>query len=670
MPNPMTLNPDEIIYEEDDQIESLPSGQRKTYYLYELKKLIKGKSESLLTFSPNSVNLVIIDKDEYLKFEAWRPDAQTYEYRTKQSVSNMDGEVDIAQYEKENVYSYLDLTGSLNFENGKIFNYSRNKLYMVSEFILETDDDITNFGYLIQKIDADSPLTDNMNGNKNIEIVDLNTWAARDSNNAIFRIGKQLDSLELKELKITAPSSFLLSNLKVLGETKDGIELFPEIISKSDLIPIWVNPIEINDQGEVNLFNFWMTEDILPWEKAKNFLNIKEINDLIKGEDNNPEPLKYTYEEDEIESVEIMSTGNGQKNPVYKPPTTYPPFPGGIVWSNYNFDNELRKFPGSISYEKITKVNRIVINSKIKLVKSTLVDLLSEVLTASFNYKNNFKGAGYKDDQTGELNEMAKYKQEFEGKNITEYIDGLEKNWEQKYPDEINKELYRNYKAIRAMLSQNIFGSLSINQGLNEDNKILLPWFFELQTNPVWTGKTADDGNGIWKFKDTIKVKLKSSYFDLQKIFDNKNDVSLKNIISDSLMIKTNKDRFIWPFLPNQIDETQLPSLSVRDFKLEDENIGKFIVQVPKKWIDFFGNRDDLFKINYQNVINLNEETNLNYIFNLDTFNPKLIDISGIYGSGNWKIKLVNKDDKVISIDNLTLFKINKQNITRVKMII
>jgi hypothetical protein len=391
---------------------------------------------------------------------------------------------------------------------------------------------------------------------------------------------------------------------------------------------------------------------------------------LIKGDDINPEPLNYAFEGDEISSIEIMVTGSGKKNPVYKPPTTYPPFPGGIVWSDYNFNNELRIMPGSISYEKITKINRLLVKTTTLLIQSTLVDLLSEVLTASFNYKNNFKGAGYKNDQTGELNLMAKYKQEFDGKSIVEYIDGLEKNWEQKYPSKVNEEIYKNYKAIRAMLSHNIFGSLSINQGLNEDNKILLPWFFELQTNPVWTGKTPDDGNGIWKFKDTIKVKLKSSYFDLNKIFNNKKEVSLKNTVSDSLTIKTNKDRFIWPFLPNQIDETQLPSLSVKHFKLEDENIGKFIVQVPKKWIDYFGKKDNLFKINYQNVLNLNEQNESEYIFILDTLNPKLIDISGIYGSGNWKIELIDTNNKMISIDNLVLFKINKQNITRVKMII
>ncbi|WP_148285976.1 hypothetical protein [Spiroplasma taiwanense] len=308
-----------------------------------------------------------------------------------------------------------------------------------------------------------------------------------------------------------------------------------------------------------------------------------------------------------------------------------------IPGNSPSFEKQDGKIKYANSYEKLHSIT--LYREKI-LITNSLLNLLYEVLTASYNYKNNFKGSGYKNDQTGELNEMAKYKQEFEGKTIVEYIDGLEKNWEQNFPDYIDKEQYKNYKSIRAMLSHNIFGSLSINQGLNEDNKILLPWFFELQTKPIWTGTIEDDGTGIWKFKDSIKVKLKSLYFNLENILNGTTNISLKNTISDSLTIKTTKNRFIWPFLPNQIDETQLPSLSVKDFKLEDENIGKFIVQVSKEWINYFGKKDELFKINYHNIIKLNNNNLLEYNFELNTLNPKLIDISGIYGSGNWKNKV------------------------------
>ncbi|WP_268828165.1 hypothetical protein [Borreliella garinii] len=35
------------------------------------------------------------------------------------------------------------------------------------------------------------------------------------------------------------------------------------------------------------------------------------------------------------------------------------------------------------------------------------------------------------------------------------------------------------------MLSNNIYSTMSINKGLNDDYKILLPYYFELTSNPI-----------------------------------------------------------------------------------------------------------------------------------------------------------------------------------------
>ncbi len=56
------------------------------------------------------------------------------------------------------------------------------------------------------------------------------------------------------------------------------------------------------------------------------------------------------------------------------------------------------------------------------------------------------------------------------------------------------------------MLSKYIYSILSINKGLNDDNKILLPYYFELKSNPIHS--TKDDS---WKYKD-VKVILKEAF--------------------------------------------------------------------------------------------------------------------------------------------------------------
>ncbi|MBP1527624.1 MAG: hypothetical protein H9Q66_06890, partial [Spiroplasma ixodetis] len=68
------------------------------------------------------------------------------------------------------------------------------------------------------------------------------------------------------------------------------------------------------------------------------------------------------------------------------------------------------------------------------------------------------------------------------------------------------------FKQLVIMLSSNIYSSMSINKGLNDDYKLLLPYFFELKSNPIHS--TPDK---VWEFKDA-KVILKSAYFDFTDI--------------------------------------------------------------------------------------------------------------------------------------------------------
>jgi len=72
------------------------------------------------------------------------------------------------------------------------------------------------------------------------------------------------------------------------------------------------------------------------------------------------------------------------------------------------------------------------------------------------------------------------------------------------------------------MLSKNILSKLSINIGLNDDYKILLPYYFELVSSPLYT----NDGD-TWDFKD-CKVILKSEYFNFVET-DGKIVITIKN---------------------------------------------------------------------------------------------------------------------------------------------
>ncbi|WP_339049316.1 hypothetical protein [Spiroplasma endosymbiont of Colias croceus] len=94
----------------------------------------------------------------------------------------------------------------------------------------------------------------------------------------------------------------------------------------------------------------------------------------------------------------------------------------------------------------------------------------------------------------------------------------MSKEWKLAYPNYINLPQVQIFKQLIIMLSNNIYSNMSINKGLNDDNKILLPYYFELKSNPIHT-----DTGKVWEFKD-VKVILKSKYFDFTDI----NNINLK----------------------------------------------------------------------------------------------------------------------------------------------
>ncbi|WP_458258239.1 hypothetical protein [Spiroplasma endosymbiont of Dactylopius coccus] len=158
------------------------------------------------------------------------------------------------------------------------------------------------------------------------------------------------------------------------------------------------------------------------------------------------------------------------------------------------------------------------------------------MLSYTYNYNRNFDGADY-DDKGKPTNEIAKLRDKFSGQKPDEIITNLFRQWELDYPNYINLEQIKIFKQVLIMLSKYIYSILSINKGLNDDNKILLPYYFELKSNPIHS--TKDDS---WKYKD-VKVILKSEYFDFTDI----NNIKLKNNdISQNELFKLDDNQFNW----------------------------------------------------------------------------------------------------------------------------
>ncbi|WJG69783.1 hypothetical protein [Spiroplasma ixodetis] len=217
------------------------------------------------------------------------------------------------------------------------------------------------------------------------------------------------------------------------------------------------------------------------------------------------------------------------------------------------------------------------------------------------------------------------------------------------------------------MLSNNIYSNMSINKGLNDDNKILLPYYFELKSNPIHPNK-----DGIWQFKDA-KVILKSNYFDFTDI----NNIKLKNNdVSQNPLFKLDDNQFNWLSITNELESNNIPSLIPADWTLGNGEYGKYFTRVIigkikiENALNLYGsNKSQLFsKLEFYKEIS---QIDNNSEFELQIENPinnlNRIEISGIFGTGNYDLVLIT-DKQEIELNNINLFDKYNENISYINL--
>ncbi|MCL8213765.1 hypothetical protein LD119_00716 [Mesoplasma sp. JKS002660] len=704
-----TINDDSYLEEfADREIENnVVPAKRVKLYIYPIMSIFKDNdnSQELLTYSPNVVNIKIIDPDIYQEIEAEEIENPQLGYVSKQALNSIDNELAIVDQTDKKYSTYRKVIRDPN------------KLYLVSEIQITEESYIPVFGQFLQRLTRSNMIGEESNLNQTIiETTSFESWKPKDSTKVLIKLHKQVVNFKVNKIKLKHPDSFFIEGIKMLGKDEKQAEGYSLIKSDSKITPIWFNPISVSKSGHVQILNFWMSGRILPYSKVKEILNSEDTGNEIKKllffeeEENNTVPTKKienidvlkinlsklilaagTSYDDPIKSwneneIKIMRTpiwdttmtfkkGEGFPYPLFNPSK----LPFGVV-INYKGANPYPR-PASDGYlwEQAHAIIDKDIDNNISIEYSTketvgqgsLFELLQNVLNASFNYNFNFKGAGYKNNETKELNYMALYKQEFEGKTISEYIDGLEKNWEQIHPIFVDSEQYSNYKKIRTMLSSYIYGEMSIGNNTKDDSQFLLPYFFELISKPLYTledGTVTSDpinfnkGNGIWKY-NTIIVKVASKYLDDQ--LESKDNV----IMSSKTIIDSRNDSFIWQNMPETVNESKFPSLRNSDIKTSDAEITKYLFWTADDNVhslygadlNIIADKNDL-----KNFISINSDMNFKVITN--NTNPKFIELTGIFGFGNYDLIFEQDEKNVISIEGIELFKSDREDFQLMKI--
>ncbi len=529
------------------------------------------------------------------------------------------------------------------------------KLYAVSINEPLTDTYIDNL-YIINNYSQpyQNPKT---RSTKSITIIKIKDFKTRDGYPIIIKLQKPLASdTKVTGLKIKAPRSMIFGNIKVLGEV-DNMEVYPKLFVKDKIaFPLLSMPIET--QPKVRILEQWFSEQILPWNLAKQFIGQeKSVLDLIAiggGKETRKEIINNARVTNAWLGYEMATVWDG-KWPLKKEKELK--------------DKEVWNFPGESQFYQYVATNNKFNDIEIEIKDAPTVDslqqLLLDMLTYTYSYNRNFDGAKYENGSPN--NHIAYLKVKFEGQKPDDVITNLFKQWKLDYPNYINLEQVKIFKQIVIMLSNNIYSSMSINKGLNDDYKLLLPYYFELKSNPIHT--ITDE---IWEFKD-VKVIIKSEYFDFTDI----NNIKLKNNdISQNELFKLDDNQFNWLSITNELESNNIPSLIPADWTLGNGEYGKYFTRavIDKSKIEnalnlYGSNKSQLFsKLEfYEEILQIDNKNEFELQIKNPINNLNRIEISGIFGAGNYDLTLLT-DKQTIKLTNINLFDKFNENISYINL--
>lgn len=342
------------------------------------------------------------------------------------------------------------------------------------------------------------------------------------------------------------------------------MEVYPKLLLKDKIaFPLLSMPIET--QPKVRILEQWFSEQILPWSLAKQFIETKSVLDLIKI-DSGTETRKEVINNARVTNFWIGEFAGSKPNW---------PLPN----AKHIIDKEIYGMgaigPTALWIATDNKFQGVEIEIKDAPTVDSLQKVLLEMLTYTYNYNRNFDGAEYENGNNPK-NDIAKLRQKFEGQKPDETITNLFNQWKLDYPNYVDLPQVQIFKQIIVMLSKYIYSNMSINKGMNDDNKLLLPYYFELISNPIHT-----DSEKVWEFKD-VQVKINSLYFN----FDNLNVKN--NDLSSNQLYKLDDNQFNWLPIINQLESNQIPSLIPGEWKLADGEYGKYFTRtiIDKSKID------------------------------------------------------------------------------------
>jgi len=646
-------------YSEPDLEQLFTEDRARTLYIYKINNLVKTKQKPTLNYSQNSVKIGFIDKDEYIKITGYEISDFNFKLQIQQNTTVQDNSTSYVMIDEKDI-----LINHISKHDKEFLETLDLKIVFINEPISEEN---KNECYIIEEYKR--PYTpDGVEIIKSTHLVKITDFKWKNQNSIHLVLQKSLpEDTVFTGIEIKYPKSMLFGNIKCWGNI-NGVYSYPQsIIQNANLVPLLSMPIETNPN--LRLFQYWLGYSFLSFEIAKNFSTPNDCLILVSVGNHNKNPKKQVIKNARILECDIVA--------YYNPPGKYS--------YNVKIPDKMPETPSisllpPIWQNNTSRYGEILIEIQSSEVYGKLEKVLRDMLTFRYNYDRKFRGAKY-DEKGNPINESAKIKQLFEGQKPEDVIDGLFENWKFKNPTYLNEKAVKRFKQIIYLLSNYVYSNMAVNKGYNDDIKLFSPYYFELLSEPKI--KEGKDEEAYYEFQDCI-VQLKSSYFDFSDL-KNKNYYEMQksnikiidNDISENPVYKLESNFFNWLSITNELETNNIPSLIPSEIKLSDGEYGKYLTnliisddKVQQALEELYGyhKKGTVYsKSEWLNLINSFVENNIKIYFSQSISVLNQIEISGIWGCGNYDITIFT-EKKQININNLELFNKNNEKLSLVKI--
>ncbi|QED24548.1 hypothetical protein [Spiroplasma citri] len=695
-------------YSDPDLEQLFTEDRARTLYIYKINNLVKTKEKPTLKYSQNSVKIGFIDKDEYIKITGYEISDFNFKLQIQQNTTIQDNSTNYIMIDEKDV-----LINDISKQDKEFLETLDLKIISIDEPISE---DNKNECYIIEEYKHPYSL-DGIDIIKSMHLIKITDFKWKNQNSIHLVLQKSLlEDTVFTGIEIKYPKSMLFGNIKCWGNI-NGVYSYPSSnIENASLVPLLSMPIET--EPNLRVFQYWFTEIFLPWSIAKDYIQGKDVLDLINknGLDKvllNYLTYRYNYDR-KFQGAKYDEKGN----PTNKAAELRQQFEGQKpedvidgLFENWKLDNPLlinndnvKRFKQIIFMLSTYTYSKYAINKgyndDIKLISPYYLELVSnprEEETGYWVFENckvelnsmyfNFSSSGpippvpvnywkevYANDKPFNTVENKYYfvvwrSDENNDWRIVKFlnnsnllkIDNFNNRQLEKTDLGYGKDLY---------ISNNSGFIKYVSNWQRDDGtyfKSVYRWNNNSEPNTPFispkTGQITD-----WNLKQQSKVKNK----------DNEIKVTVKRQdISENPIYQLEANYFNWLSITNELETNNIPSLIPAEIKLSDGEYGKYLTNLIvsndkiEKYLNYFSqwyillySKADWISMTKTLVVDNIKITFYNY---QKLFNLNQIEISGIWGYGNYDITIFTEKEQ-ININNLELFNRNNEKLSLITL--